>query len=102
VHLAAGLRFRSDVCKTEIVVVKASPLDVDLWCGGKAMVAFDASESRSGAPSQGQDLGSIVGKRYVDEKSGLEVLCTKSGEGTLSISGDPLVVKSPKPLPSSD
>jgi hypothetical protein len=46
--------------------------------------------------------GTLLGKRYADEASGLEVLCTKAGAGTLTLDGVPLEVKSPKPLPSSD
>jgi hypothetical protein len=43
-----------------------------------------------------------VGKRYADEKSGLEVLCAKRGPGPLMFNGRPLTVKGAKPLPSSD
>ncbi len=44
----------------------------------------------------------LLGKRYEDEVSGLEVLCSKGGDGTLTLDDRPLVVKSAKPLPSSD
>ena len=44
----------------------------------------------------------LLGKRYEDEASGLEVLCSKGGDGTLTLDDTPLVVKSAKPLPSSD
>jgi hypothetical protein len=43
-----------------------------------------------------------VGKRFADEESGLEVLCTKAGDGALSIDGTLLPMKGAKPLPSSD
>ena len=33
---------------------------------------------------------------------GLEVLCTKGGDGALSVGDAPLLVKGAKPLPSSD
>jgi hypothetical protein len=46
--------------------------------------------------------GTLVGKRYRDETSGLEVLCTKVGAGSLSINGVPVPMKEAKPLPSSD
>jgi hypothetical protein len=46
--------------------------------------------------------GTQLGKRYADESSGIEVLCSKSGEGTLTLDGKPLEVKGAKPLPSSD
>jgi hypothetical protein len=44
----------------------------------------------------------LLGKRYADESSGLEVLCTKPGPGPLTVDGRPLEVKGPKPLPASD
>ncbi|MBB4944175.1 hypothetical protein FHR32_008578 [Streptosporangium album] len=60
------------------------------------------------APSLGAALdpefagGTALGKRYVDLTCGLELLCTKPGKGTLSVSTEPLTVKDAKPLPSSD
>ena len=46
--------------------------------------------------------GSLVGKRYVDAGTGMEVLCAKPGAGSLSLSGRLLVIKDAKKLPSSD
>jgi len=43
-----------------------------------------------------------LGKRYEDEGSGLEILCTKPGPASLSIGADALHIKGAKPLPSSD
>jgi hypothetical protein len=45
--------------------------------------------------------GNLMGKRYVDQH-GAEVLVTKAGAGTLSISQTPLTIKEVKPLPASD
>jgi hypothetical protein len=47
-------------------------------------------------------LGSALGKRYISEGIGLEVLCTKAGSGGLVARGIPLEEKRAKPLPSSD
>ena len=44
----------------------------------------------------------LVGKRYADEELGIELLCTRAGEGSLSVGDRPLPVKGAKPLPSSD
>ena len=44
----------------------------------------------------------LLGKRYVDDESDIEVLCTKAGDGALAVDGRPLVLKTAKPLPSSD
>ena len=46
--------------------------------------------------------GSLVGKRYVDEAETLEFLCTRGGEGNVSVNGVALEVKQAKRLPSSD
>ena len=46
--------------------------------------------------------GTQLGKRYVDEPTGLEVLCVKPGSATLAADGRDLTLKSAKPLPASD
>jgi hypothetical protein len=56
----------------------------------------------AGPPGEGADGGTLLGKRYVDEATGLEVLCTKPGAGGLAVDGRPLGVKAPKALPASD
>lgn len=99
-ELQAGARLRSDVCDTEIVVVKAPAGEVDLRCGGTPMVPA-AQEAAGGAIEAGLDDGSLLGKRYTDGGE-LEVLCSKPGAGTLSIGSQPLEIKGAKPLPSSD
>jgi len=44
----------------------------------------------------------VLGKRYMCEKCGTEVLCNKAGSGTLECCGEPMKLKEAKPLPSSD
>jgi hypothetical protein len=46
--------------------------------------------------------GTALGKRYAEEDLGIELLCTKAGEGDLFANGSRLLVKGAKPLPSSD
>jgi len=46
--------------------------------------------------------GSVLGKRYADEPTGAELLCVKSGEGSLSIDGRLMPLRGAKPLPASD
>ena len=41
----------------------------------------------------GFDGGTQLGKRYADEELGLEVLCTKAGEGSISVGETILEVK---------
>jgi hypothetical protein len=100
--LKAGLRLRSVSDTTEVVVVRTPADDVDLRCGGHPMVALDAEAPSGATVEAGFDEGTQVGKRYADENAGLEVLCTKAGQGSLSLGVDPLPVKGAKPLPSSD
>jgi hypothetical protein len=99
--LKPGTRLRSAADTTEVIVVRAPDGPVDLRCGGHSMVPADAAPS-STAVEPGFDEGSQLGKRYEDEASGLEVLCTKPGPGSLSVGTEPLHIKGAKPLPSSD
>jgi hypothetical protein len=46
--------------------------------------------------------GPLLGKRYVDEDTDLELLCSRPGAGALTADGRPLAVKTAKPLPASD
>ena len=43
-----------------------------------------------------------LGKRYVCEACGTQVLCTKSGEGAAACCGQDMVIQEPKAMPSSD
>jgi hypothetical protein len=102
VRVKPGLRLRSQVCSTEVIIVRGSA-DVDLTCGGKPMVSVAEAAEPGSAPAPGLDAGSELGKRYtVEGSAALEVLCTKPGQGSLAIADTPLVLKDAKPLPSSD
>ena len=98
--LKNGSRLKSQVCDTQIIVVKSGPGLDDLRCGGVPMVGLDAGTDGD-APDPNLSGGSLMGKRYVDG-SGAEVLVTKAGAGTLSTGGTPLSLKEAKPLPASD
>ena len=93
-----GLKLRGAACSTEIVVVRPAG-DVEIACCGESMVESDGSDAPAAAPTPD---GILLGKRYADESSGLEVLCTKPGPGPLSVDGRELEIKGPKPLPASD
>ena len=95
-------RWKSAVCATEIVVVKAPKESALLECGGAAMLAAAAERPAGGSPAADRRAGALLGKRYGDDASGLEVLCTKGGEGSLSLNGAPLALREAKALPSSD
>ena len=100
--LKPGSRWKSAVCSAEAVVVRPSNGPVTLECGGQQMLAHAAERPEGLAPAPGHAAGSLLGKRYVDEASGLEALCSKAGDGSLSVDGRPMQVKEAKKLPSSD
>ncbi len=101
VELRAGLKLRSVVDTTEVVVVKGSG-EVDLRCGGQPMVAGAPGGAPAAAPAPGLDGGTLLGKRYVAGEGALELLCVKAGDGSLSVGDDVLHLKEAKPLPASD
>ncbi len=100
-QMKAGTRLRSAVDACEVVVVRAPGEPVDLRCGGHPFRGVDKEEIPS-ALVAGFDGGTQLGKRYADEGLGLEVLCTKAGEGCISVGDAILEVKGAKPLPASD
>jgi hypothetical protein len=97
-----GARFRSAVCDTEVIVIKAPAAQVDLRAGGQPMLAAGSDKPDGQSPATGFDGGTQMGKRYTDESGTLELLCTKAGTSSLSIGETVLNVKDAKPLPSSD
>lgn len=99
--IKSGTRLKSQVCDTQVIVVKTADSLDDLRSGGAPMVPLD--ETASGDATLDPDLasGAVMGKRYVDE-AGAEVLVTKAGAGTLSVGTTPLAIKEAKPLPASD
>ncbi len=102
-QLKPGTRLRSVADETEVVVVRSPgpDADIDVRCGGHAMVPIDAEVSTESVAA-GFDGGTLVGKRYADDDLGLELLCSKPGAGSLSIGDVVLGIKGSKPLPSSD
>ncbi len=100
VALKAGARYKSAVCETQVMVIKAPAGDYTLECGGSLMVA--PNEEGAGEISADHAGGTLMGKRYVDPDEKFELLCTKPGAGSLVLDGTPLDVKQAKQLPSSD
>ncbi len=95
--LTPGLRLKSAVCDTEVVIVRPPKEPVTLECGGAPM-----GGEAGGAVSPGHAGGTVLGKRYEHAPAGLEVLCVKPGAGSLSVEGVELTLKGAKQLPSSD
>lgn len=98
--LKSGLKLKSAVCDTELMVIRAAPDAVDIRCGGVPMLL--AGENGGGELDDRFASGTLVGKRYVDSGERYELLCTRGGKGSLSIIEEPLNVKIAKALPSSD
>lgn len=98
-----GQTLASTVDATTVIVVRAPGDELMITCGGAAMVdPRGPAAGREGTADPAQQGGSLLGKRYADEKLGLELLCTKSGPGTLAVNGSALPLKAAKPLPASD
>jgi hypothetical protein len=96
-----GTRLQSQVCDTQVIVVRTADSLDDLRAGGVAMVPIDSQKASDVSLDPEFSDGNAMGKRYVDE-TGAEVLVTKAGAGTLSIGTTALTLKEAKPLPASD
>jgi len=100
-ELKAGSRWRSAVCDTEVVVVRAPSGATSLECGGQPMVPHDAEKPAGAQLDPAHAEGTQMGKRFADADTGIEVLATKGGAGSLSLDGKALPLQDAKPLPSS-
>ncbi|QZT61628.1 hypothetical protein [Mycolicibacterium austroafricanum] len=96
-----GTRLQSQVCDTQVIVVRSADSLDDLRAGGAPMVPIGETVDESLSLDEALADGTLMGKRYVDD-GGAEVLVTKAGKGTLSIGSTPLALKEAKPLPASD
>ena len=105
-EIAAGQRLRSQACGTEVIVVRAPDQPVELTCGGSPMTAEPAAVGAAARPKPaaggGRGGGAQLGKRYLDEPTGLELLCTKPGSEVPAADGRALTLKAARPLPASD
>jgi hypothetical protein len=96
-----GTRLQSQVCDTQVIVVRTADSLDDLRAGGVPMVPIDGEKASDVSLDPAFAEGNAMGKRYVDE-TGAEVLVTKAGAGTLSVGTTALNLKEAKPLPASD
>jgi hypothetical protein len=102
VELKPGTRWASQVCDTEVVVVRGAKQPVSLECGGQPMVPVGDERDPDLELDPSLAGGSLIGKRFADAEAGVELLVTKAGAGSLAIDGVALPLKDAKPLPSSD
>ena len=96
-----GSRLQSQVCDTQVIVVRSADSLDDLRAGGAPMVPVGSEPTAGLSLDPALSEGNLMGKRYVDD-AGAEVLVTKAGKGTLSVGATPLAIKEAKPLPASD
>src|SRR4051794_23462457 len=99
--MRVGSRGKSTVDTTGGMGSRGPATEVDLRCGGHPMVA-SGTDPRAAELDPAYADGTQVGKRYVDEEIGLELLCSKAGQGTLAVGDRSLSLKDAKPLPTSD
>lgn len=101
-ELKPGSRWKSAVCDAQLVVVRPPNAAGELQCGGVAVLPIDDTAAPSGDVSADFAEGVLIGKRYTDEASGIEVLGAKAGKGSLAFNGVAMTIKGAKPLPASD
>jgi len=99
--LKSGSRWRSQVCDTEIIVVRPDD-GVKLGCGGHPMVPVGETPAPGLHIRPDLSAGTQLGKRYTNSRGVLEVLVTRPGAGTLTDGDEPLVFKPVRQLPASD
>ncbi len=101
-EIKPGSRWKSAVCDAQIVVVRPPKSAGELYCGGAPVLPQADTVMPTGEIHPDHASGVLIGKRYTDETSQIEVLGAKAGKGSLSFDGRPLQLKEAKPLPASD
>ena len=101
-ELKPGSRWRSAVCDTEVVVVRPPGRPVTLHIGGAGALPAGAGQPARTGPEAALADGTLLGQRYTDEATGLQLLCTRSGSGTITVDGRKVTVVAPRQLPASD
>ncbi len=94
-----GTKLSSTVCKTQIMALRVPAEELEISCGGAPMQVGDPAEL---GEMNGENTGTLVGKRYTDADETMEFLCTRGGEGSIAIEGYVIDIKAAKKLPSSD
>ncbi|OBG02616.1 hypothetical protein [Mycolicibacter sinensis] len=99
--IKGGTRLESQVCDTQVIVVKPADSLDELRAGGHPMVPIGSAHADGLTPHPDWSSGALMGKRYVDS-SGAEVLVTRAGLGTLAVGVTAMTLKTAAPLPASD
>jgi hypothetical protein len=101
-ELKPGSRWKSAVCEAQLVIVRPPSVDGELQCGGAPVLPQSEAFEPTGDIDPAHANGVLIGKRYTDIDSGIEVLGAKPGAGSLAFNGVALTLKEAKPLPASD
>ncbi|MGW4365859.1 hypothetical protein ACWEKT_09450 [Nocardia takedensis] len=99
--IKSGTRLESQVCQTQVIVIKSTDALDALRCGGAPMVPIGTPRQDTAVLDPEFAAGTAVGKRYVHD-TGAEILVTRAGTGSLDVDATPLALKEAKQLPSSD
>lgn len=102
VQYKVGTKLKSAVCDAQIILLRVPARPIDLRIGGAAPLTDGASRPEGAALDPAWAGGCLTGKRYCDEAETIELLCTKGGQGGISMDGTALGIKQAKQLPSSD
>ena len=102
VKFRAGQQLVSAVDGTAVIVIKAPAAECTVTCGGVTMATAGDGPVTGAEPNPSFMGGTQIGKRYVDDADTIQLLCTKAGDGTLALDGQPLLIQAAKPLPASD
>ena len=100
--LRTGMRLKGIADETQVIVVRTPADEIEVTCGGHPLVPVEQETSGEHAVDSEHAGPTVLGKRYVDDTIGLELLVTKAGHGALFANGAPLDLKTAKPLPASD
>ncbi len=96
IQLERGMTLRSAADGCELLVIKAPAEPIDLRYGGHPF-----GEVTGGMIESGFDAGTLLGRRYFSEEHGVEALCTKGGNGSLSVGTTLLLLKPFRPMPAT-
>jgi hypothetical protein len=94
-----GMTLTSAAGTTSVLVLRQGVASHPPALGRKAMVPGRPMACGSIARRPRWFAGPVAGRRYVDLPTGLIVLCTRSGRGTLSYDGRPMLVVHTTPAP---
>jgi len=86
-----GMTLTSAVGTTSVLVLQLGGATQMPSAGGRPMVPGRPTRCSLRARRDRWPAATVAGRRYVDLPTGLIVLCTRSGPGSLSYEGRPMV-----------